>query len=356
MELEKDILSIAKDVEKTGFSNSSILVTGSTGLIGSLIVKGFAEANKRYKLNNKIYALARNVNKANNVFGDYLKDQNLCIVQNEITQNVNINENVDYIFHCACVTTSKDMVTYPVELIKTSVGGTINILDFAKSHNVKSVVYLSSMEVFGVSGEYSGRLKENDLGKLDLSLVRSCYPESKRLCENTCKCYAEEYGLNVCVARLTQTFGAGASLEDNRIFAMLAKCVVNKDDIVLKTDGKSTKDYCYTTDAISALLILAKKGKSGEVYNVANDKSTISILEMAKLVASSFKNKVNVVVKAETGKEIALFSPPSVTKLDTSKLKQLGWKAKVDLPEMYGKLINHYDECMKEGKKGGMIK
>lgn len=348
MEIEKDLIVIAEKIKENNFKNSTIMITGSTGLLGSLLVKAFVEANKKCNLNNKVYALVRNEEKAKNIFAEQLGENNFVLVKNEITENINITENVDYIFHTACVTTSKEMITYPVELIKTSVNGTINVLDFAKSHNAKSVVYFSSMEVFGVMGDYDGRLSENDLGKLDITSVRVCYPESKRLCENICKCYAEEYNLNVCTARLTQTFGAGASLEDNRIFAMLAKSVINGTDVVLKTTGKSAHDYLYTTDALSSVLLLAKKGIAGEVYNIGNELTNSSIYDMSNMVISEFNPSCKLIIENSNN---VMFSKDSIIRLDTSKIRNLGWEPKIGLKEMYAKLIQSYKEQMNNGKK-----
>ncbi len=341
MILEEDIETIADLIYEYDYRSSRILVTGSTGLIGNLLTKGFLFANKKYNLNNKIFGLARNVEKSKQIFSEYLNDNSFEIIQNEIELPIEIKSDIDYIFHTACVTTSKEMVSNPVELIKTSVNGTMNVLDFAKEHNTKSVVYLSSMEVYGVVAESNKKLTENDLGKLDLTLIRSCYPESKRLNENLCKCYAEEYGLNVCSARLTQTFGAGASIKDNRIFAYIAKCIINSEDIILKSSGKSTHDYCYTTDAISAILLLGKKGLKGEVYNIANEETNASIYDMAKLAINSFNKNIDVKIEMSNNE---MYSKDSIIKLDTSKIRKLGWEPKVNLTQMYARLIKSYKE------------
>lgn len=340
MVLLEDLENISKNIKNLNINNCTILVTGSTGLIGSLLVKGFIIANKKYNLNNKVFALARDVNKAKNIFSDF-KERELFIVRNEISEKITIDLNIDYIFHTACVTKSKEMVTYPVEVIKGSVCGTINILDFAKEHNVKKLIYLSSMEVFGVIDENDKRLTENDLGKIDLTSTRSCYPESKRINENICKCYFEEYGVNVCVARLAQTFGAGVNYDDNRIFAYIAKCIISGSNIELQSSGKSAHDYCYTTDAISALLILAKNGVNGEVYNIANENSYSSIYDMASLVVREFNKDCKVLIK---NTDNPMFSKDSLIKLDTSKMRGLGWSPVYSLKEMYRRLINYYKE------------
>lgn len=343
MVISEDIDIISDYVLKNDFKNSLILVTGSTGLIGSLLVKGFLNANKKYNIKNKIFALARNLKKAQDIFNDYLDDKNFKIIENEITEPILIEENIDYIFHTACVTTSKEMIAKPVELIKTSICGTMNILDFAKEHNTRSIVYLSSMEVYGVIEKSDKNLTENELGKLDLTSVRSCYPESKRMNENLCKCYSDEYGVNVCVARLTQTFGAGASIKDNRIFAYIAKSIINNEDIVLKSSGKSTHDYCYTTDAISAILLLGKKGIRGETYNIANENTNASIYDMAKLVIDNFNKNIGIKIEMANNE---MYSKDSIIKLDTTKIRKLGWEPKVNLVQMYQRLIKSYKEIL----------
>lgn len=344
MELEKDLQIIANDIYNLNFSNSSIMITGSTGLIGSLLVKGFLVANKEYNLNNKVFALVRNLTKAQDIFKNYLNNDNLIIVENEITNPIDLNSNIDYIFHTACVTTSSEMISHPVELIKSSVCGTLNILEFAKNHSTKSIVYLSSMEVYGVINDQDERLKENNLGFLNLTSVRSCYPESKRLNENLCKCYAEEYGINVSIARLTQTFGAGVQLSDNRIFALIAKSALNHNNIILKTTGESSHDYCYTTDAISALLVLSKKALKGETYNIANEETYCSIYQMADRVLKIFSPENKVIIENSNN---TMFSQDSFIKLDTSKLRDLGWTPKINLLEMYRKLISYYEDQYK---------
>ena len=80
--------------------------------------------------------------------------------------------------------------------------------------------------------------------------VRSCYPESKRMCENLCVSYASEYGIPINVLRLTQTFGPGVSYYDGRVFAEFARCVIENKKYYIKNKGQITKDVivhrrCY---------------------------------------------------------------------------------------------------------------
>lgn len=339
MILKQDILDIATTINNCGIKNKTILITGATGLIGSLMTKGFLCANVEFLLNNKVYALVRNEDKAKSVFKD-CKDERFIILKNDITQPINIKEDVDFIFHTAAITTSKLMVSNPVEVINVSVNGSKNIFDFALEHNAEAVVYLSSMEVYGVV-DAKNKLKENELGYIDLSNARSCYPESKRLVENLCLCYANEFNLNVKIARLTQTFGAGVSYEEQKVYNIIAKAAIENKDIVLSTKGESVRDYCYTTDAINAILLISCKGVAGECYNIANEETNMSIYNMAKMVANDIANnkiKVNVNL-GDNSKYMA----PSIIQLNTQKLKDLGWKPKYGLKEMYERLIKSFE-------------
>ena len=355
MILDKDLSILADDIKDKGIVDSKIVITGSTGLLGSVFAKGFLLANQKHGLNNTVYALARNEDKAKELLGG-IDDSHLRINKYSIKEPISIDENVDYVFHFAAVTSSKDMVTYPAELIESTMYGIFNILNFSKQKGAKSVVFMSTMETFGIAKDQTKRLAEKDLGYLDLTSVRSCYPESKRLAENYCTCFAKEHGLNVKIARLTQTFGAGAKYDDARVFGMIARSVVENKDIVLLSKGDLARDYCYTTDALNAVLHIAQFGESGEVYNVANEATQTNVLDMCKMVAKEFaNNQIN--VRIEIPEDVASrgFSPASITKLDTRKLQTLGWKPRYNLKDMYGRLIESYREQTaskdKEGEK-----
>ena len=286
--LMEDINSLcnSKDIKWDKFKEKSILVTGATGLIGSLICKTFLEANKRHNLNLNIIALVRNPSKAESILGS--QDGTLHFVLGDMTGSVSVDYDVDFVFHCASVTTSKTMISNPVETIMTSVLGTRNMLAIAREKKSESFVYISSMEMYGTFNERTAPVTENDLGYINPLAIRSNYPESKRLCENMCVAYNSEYGVNVKIARLAQTFGAGILPGENRVFAQFARAAINHENIVLHTKGLSESNFCYTTDAIKGLITIALKGKAAEAYNVANPAAHTTIADMAKLVADKF--------------------------------------------------------------------
>ena len=119
--------------------------------------------------------------KAKKMFGN--QSSYVQIVVGDVAEPINIAEKVDYIIHGASMTSSKEFVDYPVETILTGMTGTDNVLRFAKEKEVKSMVYLSSLEVYGVTDPNKKSVKEDEYGYIDQMLPRSSYSEGKRMAE-----------------------------------------------------------------------------------------------------------------------------------------------------------------------------
>jgi nucleoside-diphosphate-sugar epimerase len=161
---------------------------------------------------------------------------------------------------------------------------------------------------------------------------------AKRAAENLCHLYAKEYGIPAKIVRLTQTTGAGIAKDDNRVIAQFTRLIVNNQDIVLNTTGDAARPYCYTTDAISAILFVLLQGKSGEAYNVANEDTYISARGMAEFLQKNFNNSIKVKVEL---KENMGYPPTTKLRLSSSKLRELGWEPKYGLKEIFERLIEY---------------
>ena len=344
--LQNDIEEIASNMSYQFeiMNNKTVFVTGATGLIGSQIIKALSAINRIRNLNINIIAFVRNKEKANRMFKNILNNKNFEIFSGDINQTIQYNGKIDYIIHCASATSSKYFVSNPVETLNTSFIGTKNVLDIAKKNRVESMVYISSLEVYGKSKD-TNLVSENDYGYIDFLNIRSSYSEGKRIAECLCKSYCEEYGLNVKMARLSQTFGPGVQYDDSRVFAEFCRAVLEKKDIVLHTEGKTTRTYCYTKDAVYAIFKLLLNGESGEAYNITNINTAISIREMAQLVCDIFP-MAKLKVKIEIPDDIKKYgyNPEMIIKLDTEKIEKLSWKPQTDLKEMFVNTINSLKE------------
>lgn len=320
-------------------SNSTILITGATGLIGSMLIKCLLKLNHIYDTNISIVAIARNSQR----ISASLKDEYIRWIYQDL-QKLDLMElkniEADFIFHCASPTASEYFTEHPVETINTILKGTQQILQYTLSSNsVKGMLYVSSIESYGRMESKETFVTEVDFGAIDSIDARSSYSLGKKMAECLCYSYAKEYDVPVTIARLTQTFGAGVSLYDSRVFAQFAKCIMNDEDIVLHTKGESSKPYCYTIDAILAFFYIVLKGRKGEAYNVANSGSYLSIYELAQFLSDNFNPKCKIRIEE---KENTSYAPSTKVRLSTEKLERLGWKPYFQLKDMFSRLITFY--------------
>lgn len=347
--LQKDMEEISNNVNYNfeQMNNRTIFITGAMGLIGSHIVKALAYINQVRNLKIKIIASVRNEEKAKMFFSDLMEKSFFELYVGDIINPIEYVGKIDYIIHGASPTESKYFFTNPVETIDVTIIGTKNILELARKNNVESFVYLSSLEVYG-KNEQKEIVCENDYGYIDIMNVRSSYSEGKRLAECMCKSYSEEYNVPVKIARLSQTFGTGVNYDDKRVFAEFCRAVIEKKDIVLHTEGRTTRTYCYTKDAIYAIFTLLLKGQSGEAYNITNKDTAVSIKEMAQLVCDIFP-EAGINVRVDITKDIKKFgyNPEMIIKLDTKKIEKLGWRATTDLKDMFINMRKSIEENKK---------
>lgn len=335
--LEEDFSSLKTSFDFSLLKNSSIFVTGATGLLGSQILLFLDYLNRTEKYSMTLIGLIRNEDKAKKVFGNSY--QNITFIIGDVLELPEIPQHIDYIIHGASVTSSLDFVSKPVETIDIAINGTMNILRFAEAKNVKSMVYLSSMEVFGIT-DGKDKVSESDYGYIDILNTRISYSESKRLCECLCHSFAKEFSLPVIIARLTQTLGAGINYNDTRVAAQFARAVIEGHDIVLKTTGATKRPVIYTSDAITAVLTVLLKGSDGQAYTAANEDTFYTIRETAEMIVSEIaKNKIKLVFDI---KGVPQEYAPNLNlklNLNTSLLRSLGWSANVGLKEAYERMI-----------------
>lgn len=341
LEEDQKYIAAAESVAWEQLDHSHILITGATGLIGMTLIRGIMAYNEVHGGNILVLAFVRNIDKAQALFGEYIDRGWVKPVVGDVVRRIDMEDRVDYIIHGASETSSRAFVERPVETILTAVQGSKNLLELARGQQVKGMVYMSSMEVYGTPSD-AEPLTEDRMGYLNPMAVRSSYSESKRMVENLCASYASEYDVPVRVIRLTQTFGPGVSPGDGRVFAEFARCAIGGQDIRLQTAGKTKRMYLYTADAAAAILTVLTKGRSGEAYNAANPATYCSIREMAELVAAEFGGGKCRVVTAIPDTPNTSYNPTQEIYMDVAKLNGLGWRAQTGLREMYGRMISEF--------------
>lgn len=316
--------------------NKKILVIGSTGTIGSFLVDTLMRINELYNENITIYAGSRTLENIKKRFKEYLNNDLFIPYPFDITKDININIELDYIVHAGSDSYPASFQKTPVEIMQSNFIGTNNLLNYCKNKNTR-LLYISSGEVYG---EYSGTtpIKETYQGYIDNLKFRSCYPISKRASETLCISYKEEYNTDVVIARLSHVYSPFYKENDNKVHIKFIESALSNQDIVFKKGVKQIRSYTFIVDAITGLLKCLLSGISGEVYNISNENSVIDLEEMASTIATI--SNTEVVFEEINDNDSKVFNPMNYAVLENQKLKGLNWHGLYTFEEGIKKVIS----------------
>ena len=315
-----------------------ILFTGGAGFLGYYFLQALLESDKLYQ-NKKIKI---------DVYDNFIrgkkkwlsnlskKNKGLKLVKKDITKPFLIKEKYDYIVHAASIASPTYYRIYPLETIDSNVNGIRNILNYSlKNKNLKGLLFFSSSEIYGDPDVKNIPTKEDYRGFVSCVGPRACYDESKRLSETLCTIFANKYNVPVKIVRPFNNYGPGLDINDKRIVPDLCKNILNNEDIILFSDGKAKRTYCYVADAICGYIKALVNGKPGESYNIGIDSPEISTLKLAQELKKISNNLFNydskIIFKKNSDRSYLTDNPqrrcPDLTK---SRLN-LGYKPKVSL-------------------------
>lgn len=336
-EYKKDIELVASlDLPWEMLNNSSILVSGATGLVGSFLVDVLMWKNINDNMRCQIYALGRNEERARKRFDKYLDSKSLTIVSCDINaaDAYDILQKkvgrADYVVHLASNTHPVAYASDPIGTILTNILGTKALLDFSADNKSKRFAFASSNEIYGENRGDIEKFDENYCGYINSNTLRAGYPESKRCGEALCQAYNKQRGLDVVIPRITRSYGATLLGSDTKALSQFLKKAIAGEDIVLKSEGLQHYSYLYVADTVAGLLTVLLKGVCGEAYNISDESSDIRLKELASIVAKSVGKEV--VFEIPDAVESAGFSKVTKALLDNSKIaKELGFKASYDI-------------------------
>lgn len=343
--ISEDIQSILSEkLDWNYLAGKTVLVTGANGFIPSYIIYVLLELNSIMFQENpvRILALVRNKEKAEKKFNQFITRKDFNFIISDVSEPVQINENIDIIIHAASQASPKYYGIDPVGTLKANTLGTANMLDIAKNCSIKKFLYISSGEVYGVLDGTLDFIDETYTGNVDITNVRSCYAESKRMGENMCVCWAHQFGFHVNMLRLSHTYGPGVELDDGRVFGDFVKNILSNEDIVLNSDGCAKRSFVYITDMIIGLFMVLFNGENGHAYNIAADNQT-EIRELASMLSALYPEK-GLTVKFNNKEIISgyLRSASSGNPYSAEKLKNLGWNQKISIEHGFRHMIESY--------------
>lgn len=327
---EKCVGDCAREIfQALAIRNGRIMVSGATGLIGQAIVDCLLWANRTGMTSFKVAALARNGERAEGRLGMYFGHEDFRFVPGDVNQEIPEIGDVDYVIHAASNSHPRQYSSDPIGTIRTNVLGTENLLDYARLHQCKRFVFLSSVEIYGENRGETEKLREIDFGYLDCNQLRSGYPESKRLGESLCCAYAEKYSMDIVIPRLCRVYGPTMGQDDSKALAQFIRKAVDGEDIVLKSEGRQHYSYVHVMDAVKAIFYILDRGEKGQAYNVSSELSDIRLRSLADKLAEIAGTKVVFELPGE--EERKGYSSATKAVLDNTKLKRLGWKESFDI-------------------------
>ncbi len=304
----------------------TVILSGATGMIGTCLTDLFM-----LRGGIRLVALSRNEAAARQRLGRYWDSPRFQYSSCEVGGEIPESGPVDYVIHAASNTHPRQYSQDPIGTISANVLGTGNLLDYGVSHGAKRFCFLSSVEIYGENRGDVEKFRESDLGYLDCNTLRAGYPEGKRLGEALCNAYREAHGLDFVIPRLSRVYGPTMLASDSKAISQFIKKAAAGEDIVLKSRGNQEYSYTFVTDAAAAVLWCLALGAPGGAYNVADERSDITLKELAGTLAGIAGTRVVFELPDET--EQKGYSTATRALLDGTKLGELGWKARVHMEE-----------------------
>lgn len=304
------------------FAGKHVIIAGSTGFLAAYLVEFFAWLSEQWPERPVvIHALARHQEKLERRFPHLLGQPWFRPLIQDVCDPLPDLERADFIVHGASSGSPKYYLRDPVGTARSNVLGAMNMLELARRTGAR-LLFMSSGAVYG-NGDSKASIAETDFGALDPLDASACYGEGKRMAETLCADYGRQFGVAAVIARISHTYGPGVALDDGRSFADFVADALAGRDIVLNSDGSSSRPFCYVADATAAFLTLLLRGEGGKAYNVGMDKE-MTILELARLVAGLSPHPgLQVRLPPPSGNRQAEFR--SNGHFDISRMAQMGW-------------------------------
>lgn len=313
-----------------------IFITGGTGFVGCWLLEALIWANQELDLNLSVTVLSRNPDAFNAKAPHLATNRIIKLIKGDVSNLQSIVEPFDIVIHAATDVVNANtnfLVAY-----NAIVDGTHETLELAKRSKAKRYLLTSSGAVYGQQPSTITHIPETYAGAPDTAVVNSAYGQAKRISEWLSNYYAQQFSLDVKIARCFALIGPYLPLDAHFAVGNFIRDGLNNNNIAVSGDGSAYRSYLYAADMVVWLLTILINGQSGQAYNLGSNKE-ISIKDLAEKVSEIIykKNKVVVAAQPNTNNIVQRYVPNvdkaeqelgllEYTDLQSSTLKTINWE------------------------------
>jgi dTDP-glucose 4,6-dehydratase len=256
----------------------------------------------------------------------------------DITEHYEVDEPIDFVYHMASPASPIDYARLPLHTLKVGAYGTHNTLGLAKKHRARFLL-ASTSEVYGDPLVHPQ--PETYWGNVNPIGPRGVYDEAKRYAEALTMAYLRQQGVDSCIARIFNTFGARMRPHDGRAVPTFLRQALSEKPVTVFGDGSQTRSFCYVDDLIRGLVLLAESDVH-EPVNLGNP-AELALLDMAELIIELTESRSEIVFEALP------VDDPQVRQPDITRARQLlGWEPEIEVREGLRRTIAHYTKILGE--------
>lgn len=305
-----------------------ILVTGGAGFIGShLCERLLSIGHKVICLDNLFTGFKENIK-------HLFKNKNFKFIQHDIIQPFYLKGHIDQIYNLACPASPIHYQLNAIRTIKANTIGIINVLGFAKKHKAR-ILQASTSEVYGDPLEHPQ--KESYRGNVNTIGPRACYDEGKRVAETLMFDYHRQWGLEIKVARIFNTYGPRMAKDDGRVVSNFIIQALENKPITIYGLGSQTRSFCYVSDLVEGLIKLMESPSDFTGPMNLGNPGEFTIKELVKRIIKLIGSPSKIVYKPLPEDD------PQQRKPDISLAKNvLKWQPRVRLEEGLKKTIEYF--------------
>lgn len=327
------------------FAGKRILLTGAAGFLGVQFTHYFVALNDRGQLTKPCRLTATDsFIRGRPAWIDELSGRSdVEFQQSDIVRQQDFPD-FDFIIHAASVASPIFYRQHPIETMDANVIGLRNLLDHAVKRPVDGFLFFSTSEIYGDPDAANIPTKETYRGNVSCTGPRACYDESKRFGETLCVNFQKVKNVPVVSVRPFNNYGPGLRIDDRRVLPDFFRDALAGHDIVMLSDGRATRTFCYVADAIEGYLRALLVGRPGEAYNIGTEAPEISMGELAEAVIRTVGASVKVVRRVSDDQEYTTDNPvrrcPDISKARA----ELGYNPRVGLESGLLRTYDFYRE------------